>query len=346
MRIVKVFQLVALIPECTQPHDFGAFNSTTLVKRSIQILDGTDLFHMSRTAVVMRHIFILAAVFSIALIPSSPACFAQSTISDEPVELNWTGGLWAALLPSYELGSGPSGPALRDDMDDLGTITQLQFIRRFLGTRTSFEVTGFYAEVDSVDTDGTVDVNIPNPVTGAGNALTGGNPYVKSDTDHYGVDVALRDTWRTRFGGLSAGCSFSYMTFDQQFDVNYSDTQLFQEQLDSDFRGGKAFVGWDGCLMGQQSMLDIAVGIYDLNMEYEFQPQTLAGNLVTELQETTTTIETSFKTRRTFAGYLIGVSLGAKYFADMPQIDHTAGSAATLTTDDAVTLSFMLDASL
>ena len=271
----------------------------------------------------------------------------QSTISDKPLELSTSSGIWAALLPGYELGVDANGAtAFRDNLDDVGTISQLKLVRRFLGTRTSFELKGFYANAESLTRSGLVGIDIPSPITGANSGFSLGRPSVRSEVDHYGVDIAIRDTWRTSIGGLSAGGAFSYMAFDQDFDLDYGPTQLFRETLESDLRGGKAFVGWDGCWRGRQTNIDFAVGAFDMNVDYGFDGQTIPGSLSTEFQDTVYTFESSFTTRTTLFGYQVAWTLGATYFSDLPLIEHNVGSPATINTDDAVTISGLLEFSI
>lgn len=280
----------------------------------------------------------------IAGLISSPAARSQSTISNSPLELTGSVGLWAALLPAYNLGSNANGaPAFRDNMDDLGFNGQLKFVRRWLHTRTSFETKLFYAAADSTSTTGPIGVNIPNPATGVANPLAGSGTHLDSNTDHYGIDVALRDTWRTRYGGLSAGAAFSYMTFDQQFDADYGATRLLREDLDSKYLGGKAFAGWDGCFRSRPTNLDVAIGIYDLDGDYRFTGGSISGTLQRTLNNTAVSFETLLTTHRTYRGYAIATTLGLMYLSEMATIQHNVGSPATLTSDDAVTLTALLD---
>ena len=269
---------------------------------------------------------------------------AQSTISDLPWELTSSKGVWGALLPAYELGTNSNGgTAFRDNLDDVGYYGDLKLVRRFLGTRTSFETDGFFAFAESVSKTGIVGVDVPNPSTGASNMLSGNRTHLKSKVDHYGFDIALRDTWRTRYGGLSAGAAFSYMAFDQKFDVNYGPSDLLREKLNTDFRGGKGFVGWDGCLFDRATNLDFAVGIYDMDTDYKFFGQSIGGTLFQELSKTTTTFETTFTTRDTFRGHQLGLTFGVTYLSDLPTIQHNTGTAATLDTDSAVMLTILLE---
>jgi hypothetical protein len=290
----------------------------------------------------MRRTIIHALMSASLLITSFVS--AQSTISDRELELTSGGGMWTALLPAYELGTNTNGsPAFRDNLDDVGFFGQLKAVRRFLGTRTSFETKTYYAFAESISTTDVIDVDVPNPATGANNLWTGGRTHLRSRIQHYGIDVALRDTWRTRFGGLSAGAAFSYMAFDQNFDVDYGADQLLVEDLDTDFLGGKAIFGWDGCVRSQPSNLDLAIGIYDMDVDYRLLGQSISGFATNELTEYVVTVEPSFTTHTMFRGFRVSWTVGVMYISDMPTIVHAPGSDATLDTDDALTLNTMFE---
>lgn len=283
------------------------------------------------------------ALMSASLIITSVVS-AQSTISERELELTTSMGMWMALLPGYELGTNSNGsPAFRDNLDDVGYIGQLKVVRRFLGTRTSFETKTYFAFAESTSTTNVIDVDVPNPATGASNPRTGGRTHLRSQIEHYGIDVALRDTWRTRIGGLSAGAAFSYMVFDQNFDVDYGAEQLLVEDLDTDFLGGKAIFGWDGCLRGQPSNIDLAIGFYDMDVDYRLLGQSLSSFATNELTEYVVTVEPSFTTHTMFRGYRVSWTFGAMYISDVPTIVHPAGAPATLDTDDALTLNAMVE---
>lgn len=281
---------------------------------------------------------VIHALFSASLIITS-AVSAQSTISDREWEFTSSSGVWTMLLPAYELGTNTNGsPAFRDNLDDVGYIGQLKVVRRFLGTRTSFETKTNFAFAESTSTTDVIDVDIPSPTTGASNLRTGGRTRLKSQIDHYGIDVALRDTWRTRFGGLSAGVAVSYMAFDQEFDVDYGAEQLLVEDLDTDFRGGKAIFGWDGLFYCRPTTVDLGIGFYDMDAKYRPKGQSIPGFAMNELAKFAVTVEPSFTSFTTFRGYQVGWTVGAMFISDMPTIVHAVGTPATLDTDDALTL--------
>lgn len=282
--------------------------------------------------------------FLIAGLASASSVSAQSTISDRPWEITSTKGVWTALLPAYELGTNANGaPAFRDNLDDVGYFSEWKLVRRFLGTRTTFETRGYYAFAESINRTDPINVDVPNPSTGISFLGTGADTRLKSKIGHYGFDAALRDTWRTDYGGLSAGAGFSYMAFDQKFDVDYGPQQLMQEKLDTDYVGGKIFCGWDGCLGGRASNLDLAIGYYNLDADYRFIEQTLTGGFDQEVSRMATTFETTFTTRKEICGYRCGLSLGALYISDMPTIKHNQGAPVSFGSDDAVTLTILLE---
>ncbi len=117
---------------------------------------------------------IIPVLISASLVITSVVS-AQSTISERELELTASNGIWTMLLPAYELGTNTNGsPAVRDNLDDVGYIGQLKAVRRFLGTRTSVETKANYAFAESTSTTDVIDVDVPNPATGASNARTGG----------------------------------------------------------------------------------------------------------------------------------------------------------------------------
>ena len=269
---------------------------------------------------------------------------AQSTITDRPFDLVAGNGVWGSFLPDYELGTNGSGaPALRDQLDDVGYYGDIKAIRRFLGTRTSFEARALYAHSGSRSSSGAGNIDILNPSSGGSNLFSGESANLSSDTDHYGFDVGLRDTWRTRFGGLSAGCYFSYMAFDQTFDVDYGPTRLMSERLNSDYTGGKGFVGWDGCLCGSPSTLDFIVGFYQLRTDYRFSGGEIPGTRPLTMHKTPITLEAVFSNYRNIHGYQFGLTFATTYIAQMPVIERNVGRPVSLDTDSGVLCRLMFE---
>lgn len=264
----------------------------------------------------------------------------QSTISSRPLELSTGQGLWGAWLPKYAWGEAlNNGAGIVDDMDLAGYHGDLKLVRRFLGTRTSFESRVFYATAESTASGANVSV-LPSLVSGAPEVV--GNVdstwRLRSDVENYGFDLSLRDTWVTRFGGLSAGCAFSYIAFDQTFNLTIDNSPLLREELDADYRGGKAFLGWDGCFRGNPANLDLLVGFYDMNADYD-----AVGTIQREMTKNVTTIEANFTTRRDFRDIQVGATLGLMYLTDMPMIEHNVDAPVSIGTDDALTLKFLFE---
>ncbi len=290
---------------------------------------------------MIRVAFSLALVF--CLIGTSKV-WGQSTISNSPFELSTGQGLWGAILPAYSLGKDAGGdPALSDSMDAVGYHGDLKMVRRFLGTRTSFEARAFYATAESTAHGGDSNLNFLSPFDGSSNGIPPGATRLRSDVDNYGFDLLLRDTWVTRFGGLSAGCAFSYLGFDQTFNSTAGGADLLREQLDSDLRGGKGFVGWDGCFCGRATNIDLLFGFYDMNATYRSESGLAIPAVEQEMSKNVSTIETNFTTRRDFREIQVGTTIGVTYFTDLPTIQRNPDQPVSIGTDDAVTLKFLFE---
>ena len=272
----------------------------------------------------------------------------QSTISDEPFELTYGSGPMGILSPSYRLGTDADGATVyQDDGDTLGGLWKLEAVRRFLGTRTSFETSAFYGYTTANSNGSSLDADIPNPADGSNIAFGPSPTHLINEMNMWGIDVALRDTWRTRFGGLSAGVAFSYMYFDQDFKVDRGSSRIIKEHLDHDYIGGKGFVGWDGCICGRRSKLDLAVGFFDLDVDYQFNgTPDVPGSLMSKLADTATTVEGDFTTYFNMMGYDCGFTFGVLYISEFGQIVHDPLVPASLQTDDAVLITGMVQISL
>jgi hypothetical protein len=285
--------------------------------------------------------FVLSCLFATSV-------SGQSTISDEPFELIYGSGPMGILSPSYRLGTDASGRTVyQDDGDTFGGLWKLEAVRRFLGTRTSFETSAFYGFAEANSNGSSLAANIPNPVDGSDIALGPSSTHLKNKMNMWGIDVALRDTWRTRFGGLSAGAAFSYMYFDQEFKVDRGTSRIVNEGLDHDYIGGKGFIGWDGCICGRRSKLDFAVGYFDLDVDYQFNGSaTVPGTFTNTLADTATTVEGDFTTYFDVKGYNCTFTVGALYISEFGQIVHDPLVSASLRTDDAVLITGMVQISL
>lgn len=281
---------------------------------------------------------------------------AQSTISDETWEMSFGKGFWGVLLPSHEhgLGVGNSGTpesVMQSDGDSPGAFWELGGIRRFEGTRTSLEARGFFALALANSND---DVNVFSSITpdiGLPAFASGiGRTHLDADTYHWGFDVALRDTWRTSVGGLSAGLGLSQMAFNQNFvsTVQLSTGQppvgWYDESVDSYYLGGIGFVGWDGYLFNRASNVDLTLGYYNLDSDYEFSSELLGvDSFQLDRGDTAFKIGVDATTRVRLGGHDLGLTLAATYISDITIVDYVAGTGAVLGTDDAVLLNAMVE---
>lgn len=284
----------------------------------------------------------LAVLLVAALIPAS--VHAQSTISNETWDIGFGKGFWGVVLPEYSSGTADSGEAaFRDNLDDVGGIWQLDAIRHFHGTRTSFETRGFFALALSNRNADADNLSLLSPATGAAIAIpaAAGSRHLDADVYHYGFDAALRDTWQTRFGGLSAGLGLSTMAFDQRFNAELDGNSLFEEDLDSNYFGGTGFVGWDGYLFGRASKIDLIYGYYDLEMDYAFRGD--GGNFDTDANESAFKVELTGTTQFCLGGRHMGLTAGVMYLSDIATIERVAGRAVSIGTDDAVTMNVSLE---
>ncbi|MEM6689603.1 MAG: hypothetical protein AAF664_09265 [Planctomycetota bacterium] len=266
---------------------------------------------------------------------------AQSTIAPRSLDLTFGKSFWGSMLPGYDLGPD-DGDAFTDDQDSLGAYWELAAIRRVLNTRTSFEARSFFG-YSWANQSATENVNIINPIGGGTTALSGGAAKLNSDTTHYGFDLAILDTWRTDFGGLSAGLAFSYMAFDQDFDARYAGAGLFEQELDQDFIGGKGILGWEGCLFDRPTSVRASFGYYNLDADYGYEGLQLAGVENLSLADHTATVEVRATRWYQMGDWYTGWTLGGMYIEDFAQIDTVAGTGATLVTDDAATAMAMVE---
>ena len=290
----------------------------------------------------MRSSHLLLGGLFISLLASN--AHGQTTISNRPFDLTFSKSFLGTLMPGYDLGtSDGGGSAFQDDLDSLGANWELKAVRRFLHTRTSFETRAFYGLSWSNQTGGPDGINVFSPLDGSGNAFTGGSAHLGSDLSHYGIDLTIKDTWQTRFGGLSAGMAFSYMAFDQNFEAEYNQIRLLSEDLNSDFLGGKAVFGWDGFVLGRATTLDLGFGYYDLEADYQFEGGAVAGSLSKDLVDFAGTVDVKWTTWTQIGRFYTGLSIGGMYISDMPTIHHNAGSQVSLGTDDAATINATIE---
>jgi hypothetical protein len=177
-------------------------------------------------------------------------------------------GVWAPFLPAF------NSPALSDSQDEFGSIVGLRTYHRFQGYRTNVEA--------------------------------GINFGHTSNIQMLNYEAGLRDTWDTRYGGLSAGLLFSGINFDQ--DIGAS-------QIDSDLIGAKIVGGWETVVGRTPLWIDLGLGLYDLNANYTgaAPPQQAT------LSEFTTTYSIAARTKHCCMGVPVSPMIGVEYFSDMPQ---------------------------
>ncbi len=290
----------------------------------------------------MRQVIIFTlTVASLSLVSSLSA---QTTITDRPWDVSVGNGLWGVFLPKYELGvDGALNPMVQDSGDSLGYQGDLKLVRRFLHTRTSVEARAFYGFAQSSDSAFGESFSVMNPYDGDAMDATSGALSLKSELDHYGYDIGLRDTWQTRIGGLSAGCQFSYMMFDQQFDVTHEGSGLLEEELSSTLIGGKAVFGWEGFVFHQPSILDLTLGFYQLRSDYRATGEGLGGVAETYQYANPTTIEGAFTTYREVRKVRLGTTVAVTHLGKMPSISRSPNSQATIAMDDGLLLKLMFE---
>lgn len=292
--------------------------------------------------------FILAALLvTLGLIATDPTpATAQNTIADGGLELTFGKGSWLAFLPEYEWGQAADGDAaFEDDNTQIGSLFEFGGAYRFANTRTSIEANGFFAFSFSEDNLGTGDIEIPS-LMGNGNApFAAAHRRIDSEVYFYGGDFNLRDTWQSRYGGLSAGGGLSLMSLDQEFDLDLIQGGVetpIEENVNSDYVGGHVFVGWDGCFLGRASTLDLVFGYYDLDAEYDVKVnQAGVGNA--ELSKAAFKLEVEASTRFKLFGCNAGLTAGGMYLSDVGQIVHPIDGPAALTTDDALVFTGTID---
>lgn len=303
----------------------------------------------------MLKIQTIAMLFCAAII--TPSANAQSTISDQTWEMSLGKGFWGVLLPSHEharllVNGGASESVLQSDGDSPGAFWELGAIRRFEGTRTSLEARGFFALALANSNDETNGFSSLDPV-GGGSVIvpTTVRTHMDADTYHWGFDIALRDTWRTCVGGLSAGLGLSQMAFNQNFVSEFTPTnnagstiELYDESVDSYYLGGIGFVGWDGYLFNRASNVDLTLGYYNLDSEYEVNSELVGiDSYQLDRGDTAFKIGADATTRVHLGGHNLGLTLSATYISDITVVNYVAGTGAVLDTDDAVLLNAMVE---
>ena len=285
--------------------------------------------------------------------PISVAAFAWFAVcasglaqAAEPFELTIAAGSWHADLPDYSFGRfDVSGdPAYFDDLSAAGAMVQTKAIKRFRGTRTSIEGKVFGAWADSFYRGDDANIVIPLP-TGNANGV-GGEPVLRSELSHFGTDVLALDTWTTDYGDVSFGGGFSYMQFDQEFDLDYQTgvvIDILRQDLDTDFIGGKLVADWAGGLLGLRTNARLGLGLYEMQSDYVATYQAFPNSGLAETSEFAATLEYSGSTWGSIMGIPVGITAGVTWISDFPAINQVAGEQPFLTTASAVTTNVMVE---
>lgn len=269
---------------------------------------------------------------------------AQTTITDRSLDVTVGNGLWGVFLPGYGIGNdGSSSEALGISGESLGYQGDLRVVKRFLHTRTNIEARAFYGVTQSSDASDVDSLTLANPNGNSPLSLGQGRAHLQSDLDHYGYDLGLRDTWRTRIGGLSAGCLLSYMIFDQSFDTSHQSTLALSEELSSEFIGGKATFGWDGYIRDCPSLLDLSLGFYQLRTDYVGRVGQLADAKSEYRYANPFNLEASFTTYKNIKNVRVGSTFSLTHLGKMPYLIRDGGLAPTIDHDDGLMLKLMFE---
>ncbi len=290
----------------------------------------------------MRQARFFLLLLCFAFLPKSGK--TQTTISQRPFDITVGNGLWGVFLPDYELGRDLDNQvAITDDGQFLGYQGDLRINRRFLHTRTNVEARVFYGHSESSQSKNVNSLSL-NDVGGVPlSPLSDGTASLTSGLDHYGYDLGLRDTWRTRLGGLSAGALFSYMIFDQDYVASFDQEQFLHEALDSEFIGGKAVFGWDGFIHNCPSFLDFALGFYQLRADYS-GVATQSGNRVETYRYTNPmTVDAAFTMYRNVRDIRLSTTIGITHLGEMPVISRTDGEFAAIEYEDGLLIKLMFE---
>ena len=277
----------------------------------------------------------VATILLASMVLSSTAS-AQSILSEETWELSSGKAIWGIGLPGYQAGNvaGSDLGGFRSDGDSPGFLWDGTLIRRFAGYRTQFELNGFWGTAGINSSASDDDITFFNNAGTLNQVLTGGGGHLDHDVAAYGFDIGLRDTWRFPIGGLSAGLKYSTFAIDQDFDLEFGGSRILEEELDTDFNGGKGFVGWEGTALGYVSRLDLSYGYYDVDAEFSSNNRLFGDRTALDFKDQTGITELSATVYFPSNFGLMSVGAGVKYIEDMPGIDKTNG-VTTIDTDDA-----------
>ena len=268
----------------------------------------------------------------------------QTTISQRPLDITVGNGLWGVFLPEYELGlDSVDGIALFNDGQFFGYQGDFKINRRFLHTRTNVEARAFYGFSESSKSNLVDSLSLEDFGEVPQSPFENGSASLASGLDHYGYDLGLRDTWKTRWGGLSAGCLFSYMVFDQDYEASFNNEQFLREELDSKFIGGKAVFGWDGFLHESPAFFDLALGFYQLRADYSGE-MTRTGDRDESYRYTNPmTIDANFTLHHEVRKVRLSSTVGITHLGEMPLISRAGGEFATIEFEDGLLIKLMFE---
>ncbi|WP_230256462.1 hypothetical protein [Rhodopirellula halodulae] len=98
------------------------------------------------------------------------------------------------------------------------------------------------------------------------------NYAISDDTEMYGFEALLRDTWTFGIHDLSAGTGYSQMEWKQEIN---------NDELDNSYRGALIVAGWETAFGRRPLWIDLRLGLYDLNGQYVGNDGLTTGSIST-----------------------------------------------------------------
>lgn len=222
-------------------------------------------------------------------------CLSNTRDAAAQHEIDIYTGSWIPFLPDYDAGSivtNGGGTVVQpnvfnDHQIDYGREVGIRGLHRFEPTRTMIEFDLNIAGVDSLGSHRSI--ADPNAATTVSLANLQGNNFLAtpdgtsatfaldSDVLHYSEFIGLRDRFDLRGYGLGlfdVGVGFSHQGFQQDYSllVNPIDGGLvgqYLEDLDTNYIGGEIRSTFTKCIHNHVVMLDVNIGIYDMDADYE-----------------------------------------------------------------------------